>query len=87
LSRCNVACTACTRRHPPQHARQLDLQAQIRARRLQTLVLLDGTDDRFDLGQGARQARGQRSGNRLKVRWPCGQYQRAIKVPGGERRS
>jgi transposase len=42
--------------HPPQHTRQLDLQAQIRARRLQTLVLLDATDDRFDLRQGARQA-------------------------------
>jgi len=45
--------------HPPQHTRQLDLQAQIRARRLQAPGLLGGSDDRFDLGQGARQARGQ----------------------------
>ena len=29
----------------------------------------------------------KQSGSRLKVRWPSGQYQRAIKVPGGETRS
>jgi hypothetical protein len=36
--------------HPPQHPRQPDLQAQIRARRLQAPGLLDARDDLFDLG-------------------------------------
>ena len=45
--------------HPAQHTRQLDLQAQIRTRRLQAPGLLDVTDQRLHFGQGARQARSQ----------------------------
>ena len=45
--------------YPAQHPRQLDIQAQLCAGRLQALGLLDGRDDLFDLGQGARQARRQ----------------------------
>ena len=45
--------------YPPQHARQLDLQAQIRAGRLEASGLLNGTDKRLELRQGARQTRRQ----------------------------
>jgi hypothetical protein len=45
--------------YPPQHPRQLDVQAQIGTRCLQTLRLFGGTDHRFDLGQGAGQTRSQ----------------------------
>ena len=45
--------------HPAQHTRQLDIGAQLLARRLQALGLLDRADDRFDLGQSATQVRSQ----------------------------
>jgi hypothetical protein len=57
---------------PPQHSRQLDLQAQIATGRLQTVRLLHGTDHRFDLGQGARQARRQTVRQQTEGAMPLG---------------
>jgi hypothetical protein len=57
---------------PSQRPRQLNLQAPIATGRLQTVRRLHGTDHRFDLGQGARQARRQTVRQQTEGAMPLG---------------
>ena len=88
LIRAKALCTPCTRRALQRNApgksmsRRTTPQAASRLGACSNASTTASTSAKVPLSRAAKQ-----SGSRLKVRWPSGQYQRAIKVPGGETRA